>query len=90
MADKDPTAAGAHRALGRADRRGARSGAGAGAAGAADPRSVRSGDAPRGLDPIASLERNDAYAFLDALDDLVITGPTGINVLDVMTVMVEG
>jgi glycerate 2-kinase len=39
--------------------------------------------AERGLDADAYLERNDSYAFFDALGDLVKTGPTGTNVMDV-------
>jgi glycerate 2-kinase len=42
----------------------------------------------RGLDPADHLERNDAYPFFDALGDLVRTGPTGTNVMDVMIVLV--
>jgi glycerate-2-kinase len=37
-----------------------------------------------GLDATAHLERNDSYAFFDALGDLVRTGPTGTNVMDLM------
>ena len=36
----------------------------------------------RGLDPAAALANNDAYAFFEALDDLIITGPTNTNVND--------
>ena len=43
-----------------------------------------------GMDPADALERNDAYAFFDALDDLVRTGPTGTNVMDLMLVLVGG
>jgi len=35
-----------------------------------------------GLNPAEYLTRNDAYAFFDALDDLVRIGPTGTNVND--------
>ena len=41
-----------------------------------------------GLDPARHLERNDAYPFFDALGDLVRTGPTGTNVMDLMIVLV--
>lgn len=41
-----------------------------------------------GLDPHAYLERNDAYAYLRATGDLVITGPTGTNVCDLVLVLV--
>jgi hydroxypyruvate reductase len=40
-----------------------------------------------GLDPAAHLERNDSYTFFDALGDLVRTGPTGTNVMDLMLVL---
>lgn len=36
-----------------------------------------------GLDPRAALAANDSYPFFQALDGLVITGPTGTNVMDV-------
>jgi hydroxypyruvate reductase len=36
----------------------------------------------RGLDPAAALSNNDAYVFFEALDDLIITGPTNTNVND--------
>jgi len=36
-----------------------------------------------GLSPGAHLEGNDAYPFLQALSDLVVTGPTGTNVTDI-------
>jgi hydroxypyruvate reductase len=39
--------------------------------------------AQKGLDAAAYLARNDSYAFFDALHDLVKTGPTGTNVMDV-------
>ena len=35
-----------------------------------------------GRDPDAHLARNDAYAFFDALGDLLRPGPTGTNVND--------
>ena len=41
-----------------------------------------------GLDPQDFLERNDAYAFFNALGDLLITGSTGTNVMDLMIVLV--
>jgi hydroxypyruvate reductase len=37
-----------------------------------------------GLDPHTYLDDNDAYNFFAALGDLVITGPTGTNVNDLM------
>ncbi len=41
-----------------------------------------------GLDPLDYLNRNDAYHFFQALDDLVITGPTRTNVMDVYMILV--
>jgi hydroxypyruvate reductase len=41
-----------------------------------------------GLDARASLARNDAYGYFQALDDLIVTGPTGTNVMDVQVVLV--
>lgn len=38
----------------------------------------------RGLDPQAALEANDSYTFFSALDALVVTGPTGTNVNDLV------
>ena len=40
------------------------------------------------LDPLDYLRRNDSYHFLQALGDLVITGPTRTNVMDVYMVLV--
>jgi glycerate 2-kinase len=37
-----------------------------------------------GLDPMVFLDDNDAYHFFAALGDLVVTGPTGTNVNDLM------
>ena len=42
----------------------------------------------KGLDPLDYLRRNDAYHILQALEDLVITGPTRTNVMDVYMVLV--
>ena len=36
----------------------------------------------KGLDPRAALAANDAYHFFAPLGDLVVTGPTGTNLLD--------
>jgi glycerate 2-kinase len=36
-----------------------------------------------GLDPNAFLQENDAYPFFERLGDLIITGPTNTNVMDV-------
>jgi glycerate 2-kinase len=42
----------------------------------------------KGLDPADYLRRNDAYHFFQALEDLVITGPTRTNVMDVYIILV--
>jgi hydroxypyruvate reductase len=41
-----------------------------------------------GLKPRAALDGNDAYPFFERLGDLVITGPTRTNVMDVRLVLV--
>jgi hydroxypyruvate reductase len=41
-----------------------------------------------GLSPRAALDGNDAYPFFQRLDDLLITGPTRTNVMDVRLVLV--
>ena len=41
-----------------------------------------------GLQTEAFLHRNDAYHFFQALDDLLLTGPTGTNVMDMYVVLV--
>jgi glycerate 2-kinase len=41
------------------------------------------------VDAQASLDRNDSYAFFEALGDLLITGPTGTNVADVFVGLVN-
>lgn len=59
------------------------------AAGAvADVRTVVRGRAA-GVDAAERLAANDAYTFFRALDDLVITGPTGTNVMDLTLVLVS-
>jgi hydroxypyruvate reductase len=40
-----------------------------------------------GLDADAYLARNDSYRFFEALNDLIKTGPTGTNVMDLTFVM---
>ena len=42
-----------------------------------------------GLDPAAHLARNDSYRFFDPLGDLIRTGPTGTNVMDVRLVLCQ-
>jgi hydroxypyruvate reductase len=41
-----------------------------------------------GLDPADFLARNDSYSFFDPLGDLLKTGPTNTNVMDVRLVLV--
>jgi glycerate 2-kinase len=41
-----------------------------------------------GLEPLASLEENDSYPFFEKLGDLLITGPTGTNVMDLRIILV--
>jgi hydroxypyruvate reductase len=40
------------------------------------------------LDAVQSLAENDSYTFFEALDDLIITGATGTNVMDLALVLV--
>jgi len=42
-----------------------------------------------GLDPDEYLADNDSYNFFKKIDSLLITGPTGTNVMDVQIVLVE-
>jgi glycerate-2-kinase len=42
-----------------------------------------------GLEASDSLESNDAHSFFSALDDLIVTGPTGTNVMDLVLLLVE-
>ena len=42
-----------------------------------------------GLDPSDILNKNDAYGFFRALDDLIITGPTFTNVNDFRAIMIS-
>jgi len=43
-----------------------------------------------GLKPAELLARNDAYAFFEALRDLVVTGPTLTNVNDFRAILIAG
>lgn len=43
----------------------------------------------KNIDPLDYLSRNDAYHFFRALEDLVITGPTRTNVMDLYMVLVS-
>ncbi len=42
-----------------------------------------------GLDPARYLADNDAYTFFEALGDLLITGPTNTNVMDLRIMLIE-
>lgn len=42
-----------------------------------------------GFDALTALARNDAFRALDASGDLIVTGPTGTNVADVMGLLVS-
>ena len=43
----------------------------------------------RKLDPQDYLVRNDSYTFFKAINGLVITGPTGTNVMDIQLLLLE-
>ena len=45
--------------------------------------------AAAGFDPRATLRRHDSYTLFDAVDDLVVTGPTLTNVNDLRIVLVS-
>lgn len=42
-----------------------------------------------GLDWRAALARNDTYPFFRALEDLIVSGPTGTNVADVQVALID-
>jgi len=42
-----------------------------------------------GLDPEVALESNDVYPVLRALDDLIVSGPTGTNVADIQVMLIS-
>jgi glycerate 2-kinase len=44
--------------------------------------------AAAGLDPVGHLRRNDAYPLLQATGDLIVTGPTGTNVNDLVIALI--
>ena len=44
----------------------------------------------RGLDPAACLRRNDSWPVLREIGDLLVTGPTGTNVMDLMLGVTRG
>jgi len=41
-----------------------------------------------GLDPAAALADNDSYPLLQSLDDLLVTGPSGTNVMDLVLALI--
>jgi glycerate-2-kinase len=43
-----------------------------------------------GLDPEEYLNNNDSYNFFKKIDGLLITGPTGTNVMDIQIITVAG
>lgn len=43
----------------------------------------------KGIDPGEYLRRNDSYNFFKQLDDLVITGPTRTNVMDIYMFLIQ-
>lgn len=43
----------------------------------------------KGLNPEAYLDRNDSYSFFKETGELVITGPTGTNVMDIQIALIE-
>jgi hydroxypyruvate reductase len=53
-----------------------------------DGKTVQRGKS-QGLDASAYLRRNDSYHFLQATDDLLITGPTFTNVMDLRLVLIS-
>ena len=58
------------------------------AAGAiADSTTIARAPARRACRPSAFLSDNNAYAFFDALGDLIHTGPTGTNVGDLQVIL---
>jgi glycerate 2-kinase len=53
-----------------------------------DPTTVKRGEA-KGLNALAYLADNDSYHYLKEIDDLLITGPTNTNVMDVRFILVR-
>ncbi len=41
----------------------------------------------KGLDPLEHLDNNDSYNLLGPIDDLLKTGPTGTNVMDILVAL---
>ena len=44
----------------------------------------------KGINPRASLDRNDGHGFFQALGDTVVTGPTLTNVNDFRATLIDG
>jgi hydroxypyruvate reductase/glycerate 2-kinase len=42
-----------------------------------------------GLDPLKYLEDNDSYHFFKQVGDLIFTGPTGTNVMDMQIILID-
>ncbi len=42
-----------------------------------------------GLDPKAYLDNNDSHNFFEGVGDLLITGPTNTNVMDVRIILAD-
>src|SRR5262249_52787549 len=57
------------------------------AAGALADSTTRDRARAAGLSPAPYLDDNNAYAFFDALGDLIHTGPTGTNVGDLQVIL---
>jgi glycerate-2-kinase len=38
------------------------------------------------MNPIAYLEKNDSYHFFESLEDLIRTGPTHTNVMNIILI----
>jgi glycerate 2-kinase len=45
--------------------------------------------AARGMDPEDYLNRNDSYSFFKAVGSLLMTGPTGTNVMDIQIILIS-
>ena len=41
------------------------------------------------LDALAYLNNNDSYTFFQKTNDLLVTGPTGTNVMDIQIILAE-
>ncbi len=59
------------------------------AAGAMVEGTTATGARDRGIDPEARLQDNDSYGFFRECGGLLITGPTGTNVMDIQLMLIE-